>query len=207
MTNVGLVRCSNNIHPENNLKGFSNELGWTVKNMVVVDLRKEEALNENKKSMVVKDTEAELAYKEAEMESQQDAQQGEPIDRSSPSLTNTNTETTRKGEGPEVTGKMMGNLQLPMVEDRRTSSRLQKDILLTTEDRILKIGKKRNLEGTNLNTKNSFSVLDNTDTMHISSEMGILIEDSNYAAIDMIKYLEIARYSLAKKRLLQKMYV
>lgn len=83
--------------------------------------------------------------------------------------------------------------------ERRTSSRLQKEILLTTGDKTLQMGKKRNLEGTNLNSENSFSVLANDDIIHLSKEMGITLNDSNYAAIDLIKDLEVARHSLAEK--------
>lgn len=87
-------------------------------------------------------------------------------------------------------------------EDRRTSSRLNKDILLTTEEKNMKMGRKRNLEGTNLNSENSFAVLSDNDIMHLSRDMGVILEDSNFTAIDLIKDLEIARHSLRDKTLL-----
>lgn len=56
--------------------------------------------------------------------------------------------------------------QFPRVE--RTSTRLKKDILLTTEDRNLQMSKKRNLEGTNLNYENPFSILPNNVIINLS---------------------------------------
>lgn len=85
--------------------------------------------------------------------------------------------------------------------ERWTSSRLRKDLILTTEDKTLHMGKKRNLEGTNLNNENSFSVLADDDIMHLYGNMGITIDESNFAAIDLVKELEIARHSLADKKI------
>lgn len=86
-----------------------------------------------------------------------------------------------------------------IAKTRRTSARLQKDLLLTTDDRNLKVGRKRNLEGTNLNSKNSFSVLSYLDIMQKSKDIGVVIDDDNFATIDLMKDLEIARHSLLEK--------
>lgn len=96
--------------------------------------------------------------------------------------------------------KVKGTAQIPRVE-RRASARLRRDLILSTEDKNMMMSKKRNLEGTNLNNENSFSVLTDNDIMKLSKDMGITIDDSNFAAIDLVKELEIARHSLAEKKI------
>ena len=59
---------------------------------------------------------------------------------------------------------------------------------------------KRNLEGTNLNSENSFSALDNEEIISKSDLMGVHISDVNYSDIDLIKDLEVARHSLEEKK-------
>lgn len=54
--------------------------------------------------------------------------------------------------------------QAPRME-RRTSTRLKNDLTMTTDDKTLRMGQKRNLEGTNLNHANFFSVLADNDIM------------------------------------------
>lgn len=88
--------------------------------------------------------------------------------------------------------------EVPRVE-RRTSPRLRKDLVMTTDDKTMMMGQKRNLEGTNLNPENSFSVLADDDIMQLSLNMGIQLNESNFAAIDLVKDLEIASHSLAEK--------
>lgn len=94
----------------------------------------------------------------------------------------------------------MTNKEDDKVLAKRTSTRLQKDIMLTTEEKNLRMGKKRNLEGTNLNTANSFSALSDNVILHISAGMGITLDDSNFTAIDLLKDLEIARHTLIEKQ-------
>ena len=60
---------------------------------------------------------------------------------------------------------------------------------------------KRNLEGTNLNSENSFSALDNEEIISKSDLMGVHISDVNYSDIDLIKDLEVARHSLEEKKI------
>lgn len=86
-------------------------------------------------------------------------------------------------------------------EERRTSARLKKDLLISTNDKIIQMGKKRNLEGTNLNSENSFSVLEENEIALLAKGMGIDIDDSNFLTIDLIKELEIARHAIAEKKL------
>lgn len=94
------------------------------------------------------------------------------------------------------------HLKIPDVEGRRTSARLQKDILLTTDDKTTRMGKKRNLEGTNLTSENSFNVLSDNEIVQMSSGMGVIIDDANFTVIDLMKDLEIARHCLADKKIL-----
>lgn len=84
-------------------------------------------------------------------------------------------------------------------QDRRTSARLQKDILLTTDDKLLAMGRKRNLEGTHTISENSFSILEDSEITQIVSGMGVNIDDSNFIAIDLVKEMEVARHSINDK--------
>lgn len=61
--------------------------------------------------------------------------------------------------------------------------------------------KQRAWEGNITNSNNSFSVLDNCEIVDRSMHMGIIIEENNFSAIDMIKDLEAARFALNKKQL------
>lgn len=61
-----------------------------------------------------------------------------------------NNPTQKEPEDTENLRKKGDLNKLVTREGRRTSSRLKNDILLTTEDKNLRMGKKRNLEGTNL---------------------------------------------------------
>ena len=88
---------------------------------------------------------------------------------------------------------------LPSKEDRRRCSRLQKDFLLTTKDKTAITSKKRNLEGTNLNSDNSFAILADSIIMDTSTLMGVHIDQSDFSSIDLIKDLEIARHALSNK--------
>jgi len=55
------------------------------------------------------------------------------------------------------------------------------------------------LEGTNLNSENSFAVLDDTDIIDKSDRMGVHIEHDNFSAINLIRDLELARHALKDK--------
>lgn len=85
--------------------------------------------------------------------------------------------------------------------ERRTSARLEKDIWLTTKEKNQKMAQKRNLEGTNLNSVNSFFVLADNYIVNLSKDMGVIIDDSSFTAVNLIKDIEIARQSLAEKKI------
>lgn len=48
---------------------------------------------------------------------------------------------------------------------------------------------------------NSFSILADNDIMQLSMNMGITIDETNFNAINLVKELEIARHSLAEKKI------
>lgn len=105
------------------------------------------------------------------------------------------------------TKKKLAEVKGTTIEERRISARLQKDIMLTIEDKTKIMSKKRNLEGTNLTSQNSFSILEDCEIIQLSKNMGIDLGDSNFAAIDLIKDLEIARHCLADKTLVSEISI
>lgn len=60
--------------------------------------------------------------------------------------------------------------------------------------------RKRNLEGTNLTSKNSFSVLSDENLMNKSNKMGVAVNINELDFINVIKDLEVARHTLETKR-------
>lgn len=88
-------------------------------------------------------------------------------------------------------------------QERRRSERLMKDSSLTTMEKVGMVAKKRNLEGNQTNS-NSFSVLSIDEVVHISSEMGIVIDDSAFDTCNLLKDLETARNDLYQKQFEQK---
>jgi hypothetical protein len=93
---------------------------------------------------------------------------------------------------------MMKKKDAPQGQDRR-SERLKKDANLTTMEKVGKVAQKMNLEG-NPQNPNSFSVLSVDEVIHISSEMGVVIEDDDFATCNLLKDLEIARNDLYQKQ-------
>lgn len=98
---------------------------------------------------------------------------------------------------------MMKKKDAPQGQDRR-SERLKKDANLTTMEKVGKVAQKMNLEG-NPQNPNSFSVLSVDEVVHISSEMGVVIEDDDFATCNLLKDLEIARNDLYQKQNEQKL--
>jgi hypothetical protein len=92
-----------------------------------------------------------------------------------------------------------GEVHGPVKEERRRSERLQKEINLTTEDKGVMMNKNRNLEGTNLNDANAFSILSNTNLISSAEGMGIDMGNSDFQVFNVIKDLEISRHSLKIK--------
>jgi hypothetical protein len=71
---------------------------------------------------------------------------------------------------------------------------------MTTDEKNAQMAKKRNLEGNNNTSKNSSSALDVDDIVNISSKMGIVLGKDNFAAIDLVKDMEMDRNDLAMKQ-------
>lgn len=88
-------------------------------------------------------------------------------------------------------------------QGRRRSERLKKDSNSTTMEKVEKVAQKKNLEG-NPSNSNSFSVLSVDEVVHITSEMGIVIEDDDFDTCNLLKDLEIARNDLYEKQIEQK---
>jgi hypothetical protein len=84
-------------------------------------------------------------------------------------------------------------------EERRRSERNQKDITLTTEEKNMNMAKKRNLEGNNVSSENSFAALHTNEIREISKSIGVMIPDNDFAIINLVKEMELARHSLAQK--------
>jgi hypothetical protein len=61
--------------------------------------------------------------------------------------------------------------------------------------------RKRNLEGTNLSSLNSFSILNNAEILNLAGNMGIIIEREHFETVEIMKYLELARHSLDKVKM------
>lgn len=100
-------------------------------------------------------------------------------------------------------GNMMTNLDIPasitedqMIKVSRHSDRIQEKIVQEVQT---KISKKRDLEGTNLDDPNSFSILDNSSISMLANNMGILIDECDFDVVDIMKDLELARHKLDNK--------
>jgi hypothetical protein len=61
------------------------------------------------------------------------------------------------------------------------------------------MNKKRNLECTNLNKSNAFSILNNTDVVSLAVGMGVDMGNTDFQVFNVISCLEIARHSLENK--------
>ncbi|KAE8811153.1 hypothetical protein D1007_12064 [Hordeum vulgare] len=64
---------------------------------------------------------------------------------------------------------------------------------------VEKMAKKRNLQGNETLSGNSFDVLSNMEIISTASQMGVNIPDDNFAVIDVIRELEKSRANIAKK--------
>jgi hypothetical protein len=92
--------------------------------------------------------------------------------------------------------KLLHNIVRPQAENRdERSKRVLKEISLTVEKNEA-MCKKRNLEGTNLSTQNAFFALSQDAIVEISSQMGAIICDGDFAKVELHKDLEIARHIL-----------
>uniref|UniRef100_A0A0A9GD21 Uncharacterized protein n=1 Tax=Arundo donax TaxID=35708 RepID=A0A0A9GD21_ARUDO len=84
-------------------------------------------------------------------------------------------------------------------ETRRRSEIIQKEMMAADEEKK-KQNLKRKFEGNNLNTANSFSILNQDEIMFRAKSMGIIVDDDIFAKIDMLQDLESARIALAQKQ-------
>jgi hypothetical protein len=91
---------------------------------------------------------------------------------------------------------------VPQDRRPRISSRItaQPNAAARTEDRARQIAEARDLSGTNLNSKNSFSVLDNDSIYTRALEMGVDPSTFSLENVDCLKDLEIARHQLDRKQ-------
>ena len=88
-------------------------------------------------------------------------------------------------------------------EERRWSKRIQNQAEDGVISKMMDVnpttGKKRPLEGNNILTSNSFSILDNNDIISRVINMGVPIADSDFDSINLLRDLEQARLSLNRK--------
>jgi hypothetical protein len=113
---------------------------------------------------------------------------------------------SQDGLGSQVIDDMETDVPIPDARfsqrDRtRTSDRIaaQPDAHTRVEDRARQNTASRNLSGTNLNSSNSFSVLDNESIYTRALEMGIDPSSFQLENIDCLKDLEIARHHIDQK--------
>lgn len=66
-------------------------------------------------------------------------------------------------------------------------------------DKAVERAKKRNLEGTNMNSQNSFAVLGDNDIIRRTVCVGVSNYNYNFELIDNIRDLEIARHAIYMK--------
>jgi hypothetical protein len=109
---------------------------------------------------------------------------------------------SQEGLGSQVIDEMETDVPVIMPRDQtqrvpaRNSSRLaaQNNINDRMEDRAISLTSTRNLSGTNLNSVNSFVVLDNDNIYSRVLEMGVDPSTFHLDNIDCMKDLEIARH-------------
>lgn len=112
------------------------------------------------------------------------------------SLPNAQNEDDSKPHADDVATKVVGDPTKPVM---RRSDRLKKSTSLTTMEKNQKMAKKRNLEG-NPSCSNSFSTLPIEEIAKVSTDMGVVVEESDFDTFDLLKDLEKARGDLYKKQ-------
>ena len=83
--------------------------------------------------------------------------------------------------------------------DRRTSERIQMNMMEKLSGNQDKNNKKRTNEGITINSSNSFSILGHDDIIDKGIHMGVNLGSCDYESIDMLKDLENARLALHEK--------
>lgn len=85
-------------------------------------------------------------------------------------------------------------------QERRRCERLKRDIHITTQEKIDAAAKKRCLEG-NPSKPTVLADVSNDHLIDLAKNMGIIVNDENFATFDMIKEIETARHCLYDKQL------
>jgi hypothetical protein len=101
-------------------------------------------------------------------------------------------ETLDSSMGKKVQKQLVSDKQL--IPDVRCSERLQDQLVKKHQNAILEDSKKKNLEGTNLSSQNSFDVLSNNEIMSMARRMGVAKDPSEFERVDFMKDLEVARH-------------
>jgi hypothetical protein len=84
-------------------------------------------------------------------------------------------------------------------EERRASERIQKGMMEAGSKLDHPANKKRSLEGNTVQTSNAFSALADNEVVDRSNSMGVVLNDTNFESINILKDLETARFALNKK--------
>jgi hypothetical protein len=113
---------------------------------------------------------------------------------------------SQEGLGSQVIDDMETDVTIPssrcpQLDRIRTSDRIaaQPDAHARMDDRARQNTASRNLSGTNLNSSNSFSVLDNDSIYTRALEMGVDPSSFQLENVDCLKDLEIARHHIDQK--------
>ena len=85
-------------------------------------------------------------------------------------------------------------------QERRSSERVIQNMNLSTSCSSRILSNKRTLEGNN-DSSNSFSILGNDEIIDRSMSMGVKLDVSSFASIDILKNMENARIALSKKQI------
>jgi hypothetical protein len=106
---------------------------------------------------------------------------------------------TQKGVVLLPSDDVVHSEELLPVQERRRSERLKKITPLTNLEELEENVQETSLEGIYSN-HNSFSVLLDDDITHITSCMGIVVDDNNFDTYNLIRDIEKARDDLYQKQ-------
>jgi hypothetical protein len=121
-----------------------------------------------------------------------------------------NTEPSEEGKGSNKESKEDGEMiwkdadkgisMKRMIPKTRQSERLQNQLMRKFQMKGGEESKKRTLEGMELSTETSFSILSNDKISDLAADMGVEISLDNFDSIDIMKDLEMARLALNKAK-------
>ncbi|TVU24383.1 hypothetical protein EJB05_26816, partial [Eragrostis curvula] len=177
-----------------------------------VDISSQEEMNESQEKLTEEKTievlfwqpsqKQQLKNKEDIATQQNSEHEAQESEKSEDSQKNSETsEVTAPGKNEdEQKEKRKPRQKMVIDQDKiRKSDRLRNQAG-TIAAKAEELTKKKNLEGTNLNSSNSFAVLSNTELLNKSACMGIKINVNDMEKIDIIKDMEIARHALENKK-------